>query len=147
MGGRLSVPRGVGLTESSRPTRPPFNLSGRSLTAPLAAFTMACILFVYARSSIHAARLNAQRHREADRGQVNWRNESMRRHGLLEKLDERKLIQEDFLGDKGDSAAEAAAVASSENSAISKGQAKDEPARALEDFKRRQSAGIPRDDD
>ncbi|RDI85248.1 hypothetical protein Vi05172_g4552 [Venturia inaequalis] len=140
MGGRVSVPRGVGLTESSRPTRPRFNLSGRSLTAPLAAFTMACILFVYARTSIHAARLNAQRHREADGGQINWRNESMRRHGQLEKLDERKLIKDAFLGEKGASADEAAAVAS-------KVQAKEEPAKALEDFKRRQRAGISREDD
>lgn len=119
----------------------------QSLTAPLAAFTMACILFVYARTSIHAARLNAQRHREADGGQINWRNESMRRHGQLEKLDERKLIKEALLGDKSASAHEAAAIASSEEAATRKVQAKDEPAKALEDFKRRQRAGLVREDD
>lgn len=108
---------------------------------------MACILFVYARTSIHAARLNAQRHREADGGQINWRNESMRRHGQLEKLDERKLIKEAFLGDKGASADQAAAVASSEDSTTRKEQAKDEPAKALEDFKRRQRVGTSREDD
>lgn len=44
---------------------------------------MACILFVYGRSSIQAAKRNAQRHREADGGQINWENENMRRHGSL----------------------------------------------------------------
>lgn len=71
----------------------------------------------------------------------------MRRHGQLEKLDERKLIKEAFLGDKGASADEAAAVAASEDSATRKAQAKDEPAKALEDFKRRQRVGISREDD
>jgi hypothetical protein len=118
----------------------------QNLTAPLAAFTMACILFVYARTSIHAARLNAQRHREADGGQINWRNESMRRHGQLEKLDERKLLKEAFLGNKGVPADDDAAV-SSDEATTRKVQAKDEPAKALEDFKRRQRAGIGREDD
>lgn len=45
---------------------------------------MACLLFVYARSSIQAAKRNAQSHREADGGQISWRNESLRRHGQLE---------------------------------------------------------------
>jgi hypothetical protein len=51
--------------------------------APLAAFTMAGLLFVYSRSSIQAAKRNAQRHREADGGQINWNNENLRRHGQL----------------------------------------------------------------
>ena len=51
--------------------------------APLAAFTMASLLFVYSRSSIQAAKRNAQRHREADGGQISWNNENMRRHGQL----------------------------------------------------------------
>lgn len=45
---------------------------------------MATLLFVYARSSINAAKRNAQRHREADGGQINWNNENLRRHGMLE---------------------------------------------------------------
>ncbi len=45
---------------------------------------MACLLFVYARTSIHAAKRNAQKHREADGGQISWHNESLRRHGQLE---------------------------------------------------------------
>ena len=46
---------------------------------------MAGILFVYSRSSIAAAKRNAQRYREADGGQISWRNETLRRHGALEK--------------------------------------------------------------
>ena len=50
---------------------------------------MACILFVYARTSISAAKANAQRHREADSGGegINLLNESRRRHGMQKKLD------------------------------------------------------------
>lgn len=55
--------------------------------APLAAFTMATLLFVYSRSSIQAAKRNAQRHREADGGQINWNNENLRRHGQLSRPD------------------------------------------------------------
>ena len=45
---------------------------------------MATLLFVYSRTSIQAAKRNAQKHREADGGQINWHNESLRRHGRLE---------------------------------------------------------------
>ncbi|KAF3034202.1 hypothetical protein E8E11_003245 [Didymella keratinophila] len=55
--------------------------------APLAAITMAGLLFVYARTSIRAAKLNAQKHREADGGQISWHKESLRRHGQLERVD------------------------------------------------------------
>jgi hypothetical protein len=44
---------------------------------------MATLLFVYSRTSIRAAKRNAQKHREADGGQINWHNESLRRHGKL----------------------------------------------------------------
>ncbi|KAL7271577.1 hypothetical protein RUND412_005659 [Rhizina undulata] len=52
---------------------------------PLAAATMAGLLFVYTRTSIHAAKANAKLHREADGGQISWRNESLRQHGLLQR--------------------------------------------------------------
>lgn len=45
---------------------------------------MAGLLFVYTRTSIQAAKRNAQRHREADGGQISWKNENLRRHGKLE---------------------------------------------------------------
>jgi hypothetical protein len=44
---------------------------------------MAILLFVYSRTSIQAAKRNAQKHREADGGQINWHNETLRRHGQL----------------------------------------------------------------
>lgn len=59
--------------------------TARHVAAPIVAFTMASLLFVYCRSSIYAAKSNAKRHREADGGQISWRNESARRHGTLEK--------------------------------------------------------------
>lgn len=65
--------------------------------APLAAITMAGILFVYARTSIRAAKLNAQKHREADGGQISWHKESLRRHGQLERVDnDRDTLKEAF---------------------------------------------------
>lgn len=67
--------------------------------APLAALTMAGILFVYARTSIRAAKLNAQKHREADGGQISWHKESLRRHGQLERVDnDRSTLKEALVG-------------------------------------------------
>ncbi|EON62847.1 hypothetical protein W97_02072 [Coniosporium apollinis CBS 100218] len=105
MGGRLSVPRGPeGLTETSRPTRPPrprnFNINSRTVVAPLAALTMACLLFVYSRTSIRAAKLNAQKQREADGGQISWHRESMRRHGQLETVSDRENLRDALWGAK-----------------------------------------------
>ena len=42
------------------------NINARTVGAPLVAFTMAALLFVYTRSSIYAAKRNAQNHRIAD---------------------------------------------------------------------------------
>ena len=87
------------MTESSVPTkvpppptpkRPfPRQINSRTIVAPAAAFTMALLLFVYARTSIRAAKNNAQRHREADSGGkgLSLLNESRRRHGLADKVD------------------------------------------------------------
>ncbi|KAH8821135.1 hypothetical protein F5884DRAFT_850378 [Xylogone sp. PMI_703] len=61
---------------------------------PLAAFTMAILVFVYTRSSIHAAKRNAQKHREADGGQISWHNETRRRHGMLEPPEEQNSIKQ-----------------------------------------------------
>lgn len=69
----------------------------QTIMAPLAALTMAGILFVYARTSIRAAKLNAQKHREADGGQISWHKESLRRHGQLDRLDDdRSTLKEAF---------------------------------------------------
>ncbi|KAF1358353.1 hypothetical protein EJ07DRAFT_124691 [Lizonia empirigonia] len=109
MGGRLSTPKGAdGMNESSKPhsNNAPARLSrghgiinGRTIMAPLAALTMAGLLFVYARTSIRAAKLNAQKHREADGGQISWHKESLRRHGQLERLDnDSSTLKEAFVG-------------------------------------------------
>ena len=67
--------------------------------APLAALTMAGLLFVYARTSIRAAKLNAKKHREADGGQISWHKESLRRHGQLDRVDDdRSTFKEAFVG-------------------------------------------------
>jgi hypothetical protein len=57
---------------------------------------MACILFVYARTSIRAAKANAQRHRDADSGGqgVNLLNESRRRHGMEKRIDSGNTVTE-----------------------------------------------------
>ncbi|KAK4891817.1 hypothetical protein LTR27_009669 [Elasticomyces elasticus] len=100
MGARLSQPRGPGGTgETSVPAYPgappspkrpfPRTINSRTIVAPAAAFTMACLLFVYTRTSIRAAKENAQRHRKADGGDgLSLLNEHRRRHGMAQKLDE-----------------------------------------------------------
>ena len=49
---------------------------------------------MYARTSIKAAKRNAQQHREADGGQINWHNESLRRHGMLEPPVEQEPLKQ-----------------------------------------------------
>lgn len=123
MGARLSQPRGPGgTTESSLPTKVPppptpaqpwgrRRINYRTLVAPAAALTMAVLLFVYARTSIRAAKANAQRHRQADSGGegVSLSNESRRRHGAGQRLEDggtmRQLageLQKDLFGRKNE---------------------------------------------
>lgn len=59
---------------------------------------MATLLFVYTRTSIQAAKRNAQRHREADGGQINWHNESLRRHGKLDAPGEGSTVVGELVG-------------------------------------------------
>ncbi|KAJ9642453.1 hypothetical protein H2199_004834 [Coniosporium tulheliwenetii] len=61
---------------------------------------MACLLFVYSRTSIRAAKLNAQKQREADGGQISWHRESMRRHGQLETVSDRENLRDALWGPK-----------------------------------------------
>ena len=65
--------------------------------APAAAFTMACILFVYSTTSIRAAKENARRYRERDTGGegLSLLEESRRRHGLVGRREgERGVVGE-----------------------------------------------------
>lgn len=48
---------------------------------------MAGILYAYSVTSIRAAKRNAALHREADGGQLDMRKESLRRHGVLDKVE------------------------------------------------------------
>ena len=44
--------------------------------------------------------MNAQKHREADGGQISWHKESLRRHGQIEKVDnDRVTIKEALMAD------------------------------------------------
>ena len=95
---------------------------------------MACLLFVYSRTSIQAARLNAQKHREADGGQLNWRNESLRRHGQLDKINDRTLLKEALLGGKGASSQQSEAQI---QEIRRKALGDSEPAKVLEEMKSR----------
>ena len=104
------MPKGpAGTTEISHLKRSPYPrgrlpFSSRQLIAPAAAFTMACLLFVYTRTSIRAAKANAQRHRDADSGGegLNLLNESRRRHGMAERIEQggsvSQLARQGFAG-------------------------------------------------
>ena len=70
------------------------NINPRTIAAPIVAFTMAGLLFVYSRTSIKAAKRNAQRHRTADGGQISWRNENLRRHGVLKRPSDDHSMEE-----------------------------------------------------
>jgi len=48
----------------------------------------------YTRTSIQAAKRNAQAHRDADGGQISWRNESLRRHGVIEPPEEQNSVKQ-----------------------------------------------------
>lgn len=54
---------------------------------------MAGLLYTYSVTSIRAAKRNAKLHREADGGQLDMRRESLRRHGVLEKVEGTNDIQ------------------------------------------------------
>ena len=78
---------------TSTPARKkPFKARGsvwnpRTITAPIAAFVMAGLLYTYSVSSIRAAKYNAKLHREADGGQLDMRRESLRRHGMADAVE------------------------------------------------------------
>jgi hypothetical protein len=66
----------------------------------MAAFTMACILFVYSTTSIRAAKENARRYRERDTGGegLSLLEESRRRHGLVGKREGEKGVVGEIAG-------------------------------------------------
>ena len=109
------------------------DIMSQTVMAPLAAFTMAGLLFVYSRTSIRAAKLNAQKHREADGGQISWHNESLRRHGQMSKVEnDRSTFKEALLSDvkikkkPGEQEVEGKAERSSEEERLRKMLGKDD---------------------
>jgi hypothetical protein len=115
--------------------------------APIAAFTMAAILFFYSRTSIQAARLNAQRHREADGGQISWRNESLRRHGQLERIGtgDQALIREAFKEKPVTSKDIAREQREQGIAGRTTGLSDSDQARALENYKKKQRRSVEGD--
>ena len=73
-------------------------INSRTITAPIVTFTMAGLLFVYSRTSIKAAKRNAERHRMADGGQISWQNENQRRHGKLEAPENQDTLRQLVFG-------------------------------------------------
>ncbi len=59
---------------------------------------MAGLLFVYTRSSIYAAKRNAELHRAADGGQISWYRETQRRHHGLERPEGKLSIKQLIVG-------------------------------------------------
>ncbi|KAK4457223.1 hypothetical protein QBC42DRAFT_279599 [Cladorrhinum samala] len=51
--------------------------NSKTVMAPMAAFTMACVLFVYTRSSIQTAKVNAKINREAQLREQKLRDREM----------------------------------------------------------------------
>lgn len=60
-------------------------INPRTSTTAIVAFTTTGLLFIYSRTSIRSAKRDAARHRAADGGQFSWRNESLRKHGALDR--------------------------------------------------------------
>lgn len=73
-------------------------INSKTSTAPVIAITMACLLYVYSRTSIKAAKRNAERHRMADGGQISWENENQRRHGKLERPENQDTLAQLIFG-------------------------------------------------
>ena len=62
-----------------------FNVNPKKIVTPVAAVTVMCSFLIYSRTSVNQAKRNAELHRSADGGQISWRNENLRRHGVLER--------------------------------------------------------------
>ncbi|KAI9752607.1 MAG: hypothetical protein M4579_005555 [Chaenotheca gracillima] len=99
-----------------------YNVNARTVAAPLTAFIMAGLLYVYSRTSIRAAKTNAQRHREADGGQISWHNETLRRHGVMERPPEDGLLTRPRKGATGDAEKKEGSDVKDKNGKTSQGE-------------------------
>ncbi|KAI4208590.1 MAG: hypothetical protein LQ346_000100 [Caloplaca aetnensis] len=81
--------------------------STRGLTTAVSAVTVIALFFAYSRSATQAAKRDAVRHRVADGGQISWRNENQRRHGLLSRPESPNALGALFTSSKQDEKIEA----------------------------------------
>lgn len=79
---------------------PPTN--ARGLTTAVGAVTVIALFLVYSRHATQAAKRDAARHRAADGGQISWRNESLRRHGVMDRPEGPNALGALFLSAKKD---------------------------------------------
>lgn len=91
MGGRLSVPRAPdGISESPMAATAAYarnaNRGRGRFLIPFTAATLGAMFLFYARTEPHAAKIEAERVRQAGSGDVNWRDESLRHHGQLPQV-------------------------------------------------------------
>ncbi|KAL8648657.1 MAG: hypothetical protein Q9210_004857 [Variospora velana] len=71
---------------SMAPTNP------RGLTTAVGAVTVIALFFVYSRLATQVAKRDAAKYRANDGGQLNWRNESLRRHGVMERPESPSIV-------------------------------------------------------
>ncbi|KAI1402042.1 hypothetical protein F4819DRAFT_299946 [Hypoxylon fuscum] len=67
----FGIPMKVRQPEKKANMAPRGNITPRTIMAPAAAFTMACLLFTYTRTSMREAKRNAQHERDQRRHQSN----------------------------------------------------------------------------
>ncbi|KAF2278079.1 uncharacterized protein EI97DRAFT_466170 [Westerdykella ornata] len=114
MGGRLSRPRAAdGLGEAPRTAQIAGRAKGlnvgRNLIVPGSVVILAGLFYVYSRTAVLAAKLNAKKHREADGGQISWSNQSLRNHGQRASVaDDMANLREALMGNKTGSGAASA---------------------------------------
>lgn len=118
----------------------PADVEPQALLVPVAGLALGAIFFVYSRTSIQAAKENARKHREADGGTISWRNESMRRHGALEKPRERTLWQQFSSGSEDAASREARERESSRLDALARAKGEKN---LIEEGIRRAKQGLP----
>lgn len=74
----------------------------RGLTTAVGAVTVIALFFVYSRRATQVAKRDAARYRAIDGGQLSWRNESLRRHGVMKPPETPSMLGALFASTKQD---------------------------------------------
>lgn len=74
----------------------------RGLTTAVGAVTVIALFFVYSRRATQVAKRDAARYRAIDGGQLSWRNESLRRHGVMKPPETPSMLVALFASTKQD---------------------------------------------